>query len=160
MFLRQAFLLFKTDAEINYLAKQYDLPVSAINQILKEIYSQIGNCYKVDDFIYKITSKNLFKELQEDGIVIYFLTQNIEVEKIIKEVIESNFVQDIFDLLSKQSEFEKLFKPTFSQTGSHARVYEDFTENMKKNVRIFTNKSLLSMNLKEKTDDLKKSTKI
>lgn len=160
MFLRQDLLLFKTDVEINYLAKQYDLPVSAINQILKEIYSQIGNYYKVDDFIYKITSKNIFKELQEDGIVIYFLTQNLEVEKIIKEVIKSNFVQDIFDLLKKQSEFENLFNPTFLQTGSHARVHEDFTESMKKNIRIFTNKNLLSMNLKEKTDDLKKSTKI
>ena len=160
MFLRQAFLLFQTDAEINYLAKQYDLPVSAINQILKEIYSQIGNYYKVDDFIYKITSKNIFKELQEDGIVIYFFTQNIEVEKIIKEVIKSNFIQDVFDLLRKQSDFENLFNPTFLQIGSHARVYEDFTENMKKNIRIFTNKSLLSMNLKEKTDDLKKLTKI
>ena len=87
MFLKQAFLLFKTDTEINSLAKQYDLSSSEVNQILTGVLSQIGNYYKVDDFIYNFTAKHIFKELEEDGVVVYFLTQNIEVEKNIRKII-------------------------------------------------------------------------
>lgn len=160
MILKKAFLLFKTDTEITSLATQYDLPMSAINQILTEIYSQIGSYYKVDDFIYNFTAKDIFKDLEEDGVVVYFITQNTEVEKNIREIIESNFIEDIFAEMKRQSEFEKLFNPTVLPVGSHPKVYEEFTENMNKKIRAFTNKKMLSMNLKEKKNSFKKETKI
>ena len=160
MTLKKAFLLFKTDTEITSLANQYDLPMSAINQVLTEIYSQIGNYYKVDDFIYNFTAKNIFKGLEEDGVTIYFITVNTEIEKQITEIIQSKFIEDIFAEMKRQSEFEKLFNPTVLTVGSHPRVYEEFTESMNKKIRSFTNKKMLSMNLKEKTENVKKETKI
>lgn len=160
MVLKKAFLLFKTDTEIISLATQYDLPMSAINQVLTEIYSQIGSYYKVDDFIYNFTAKNIFKSLKEDGVTIYFITDKTEVENSIAEIIQSNFIEEIFSEMKEQQEFEKLFNPTSLVIGSHSKVYEDFTENMNKKIKAFTNKKMLSMSLKEKEKDFKREIKI